>query len=244
MKRILIVAISALITVNAIGQKQNSKVSDVTEPQFTGINNLFAFQNESANLLISKYLMNEIIYPEQAINCHYEGTEVVQFVISAAGNVSDIKIINSVCPAIDKEIILVLNNTNGMWIPGYSEGKPVEMTKEISLVFNVANNSKESAKEVFMAKAMHYFNCGNKELYVNNNAKKALKYYSKGINYLPNDQGLLLLRGLCRYELGDKEGARNDWNRLVSLGNPRINEISTQMEKMQGYAEMLAILEK
>lgn len=244
MKTLVISTICLLAAVLVFGQEPELTKKLVSEPQFSGIDNFLEIQSQSANTLIGNYLLNEIIYPEKALICHIEGTEVVQFSITTTGNISDIKIINSVCPAIDDEIILVLKGTNGMWIPGEKEGKPVEMTKEVSLIFNVASNSKESAKEIFTAKAENYFIKGNKELYRKSNIKKALNYYSKGLNYLPYDQSLLSARGLCLYELGDRESAYTDWNRLAKYGNADLNKITDEMEKLKGYSEMLAILGK
>ena len=49
----------------------------------------------------------------------------------AFGQKQDV-IINSVCPVVDEEIIRALKNTNGKWLPGYNNGKPVEYTDQIA----------------------------------------------------------------------------------------------------------------
>jgi len=60
---------------------------------------------------------------------------VIQFTVTTQGNVTDFENINSVCPAIDNEVILALNKTNGMWIPGRNNGNPVDMSIVITFVF-------------------------------------------------------------------------------------------------------------
>ena len=234
-----------LIATFTFGQEiQKVEEVEVTAPLFTGVENAIKVQNESANALIRQYLKDNIIYPEKAKLSKKEGTEVVQFTVTEEGNVADFKIINSICPEIDYEIIRALKNTSGMWFPGYNNGKPVEMTKEVSLVFCLDNISSKSTHEIFSEKAIDYFNIGNINLFEKQNPKKAIKYYTWGINYLPYDNSLLLMRGMCRYELGEKEGAREDWNRMTVSDEIDMSKEMTQMEEMKGYNEMMAILNK
>ena len=61
---------------------------------------------------------------------------------------------------------------------------------------------------------------------------------------MPNDKALLYARGLCRYELGDTEGARRDWNRIVALGGIDFSEFAYDSGEMNGYDEMIKILAK
>ena len=42
----------------------------------------------------------------------------------------------------------------------------------------------------------------------------------------------LLMRGVCRYELGDKEGAFEDWNRMAGMGGNI--DISGYIAKIEG----------
>jgi hypothetical protein len=72
-----------------------------------------------------------------------------------------------------------------------------------------------------------------------------MKFYTWGINYLPYDKSLLLMRGMCRYELGDNEGAKEDWNRMTNLGgNIDMSEFTAQIAEMKGYEDLKGILKK
>jgi hypothetical protein len=245
MKTILIFAISMLVTVFAFAQNQDVEEVKVTPPLFTGIQNAIQSEAESATTLIKNYLKDNINYPVKAKLCKREGTEVVQFTVTVKGKVTDFKIINSVCPEIDNEIVWALQNTNGMWLPGYNNGKPVDMTKEVTLAFCLEDFSKKPIGEIFKEKATTYFISANTALFEKKNIKKALRFYCASVNYLPYDKSSLLMRGMCRYELGDNEGAKEDWNRMASLGGTvDLSEYFAQIKGMKGYYEMMATIRK
>lgn len=244
MKKNVIFALIMLAAGFAFGQKQNVTEIEVTAPMFTGIENGLKVEALQGNSL-RNYLVENISYPEKAGKFLNEGTEVVQFTVTAAGNVIDFKIINSVCPVIDDEIIRALKNTDGKWLPGYNNGKPVNMTKEVSLAFILENESGRTIQEIFTEKAGHSFGVGTKNLFEKHNTRKAMKSFSAGLNYLPYDKSLLLLRGVCRYELGDTEGAKEDWNRMASLGGTiDMSEYSGQIAGLKGYNELITIIKK
>jgi len=135
-----------------------------------------------------------------------------------------------------------LEITAGMWIPGTVNGEPVTMEKEISVVFKI------SEKSDFVAKAKSNLELGNKILFENKNPDKALKYFDKSIKLLPNDETLLAVRGLCKYEMGDIEGAKNDWNRLKILEEKNDAELLIEMSviysQLRGYSEMMTFVNK
>ncbi len=83
---------------------------------------------------------------------------------------------------------------------------------------------------------------GSSAFFVEHKPKKALRHYNKSVRYLPNDKGLLLIRGICNYELGNEENARKDWNRIVSLGGVGYSMDNSILSEMKGYKEMTRIL--
>jgi TonB family protein len=188
--------------------------------------------------------MKQIQYPEISKDSHIEGTEVVQFVITTKGEVTDFKIINSLSPEIDEEVLRVLKTTNKMWRPGLNEGKPVAMGKEIAIIFkdNFFNENPVYVTH-FVDQAKKFFNVGNKQLYVKKNSKKALKFYNRAVCYLPKDKALLVTRGMCRFELGDEKGACQDWNRIKSLGGFESDAYLNNFCEMKGYKEMVSTLQ-
>ena len=233
-----------LIAFFAYGQNQNVEDVEITAPQFANIKNAAALQSEYPNTLIKTFLKNYIVYPKNAAYCNIEGTEVVRFTVTTEGKVKDFKIVNSVCPEMDKAVVSALELTDGLWFPGTKNGKPADIEIEIPFTFCSTNFGSKSVSNYFNERATTLFSKGNILLFEKGNVKKALKYYEKGVTYLPYDQSLLLLRGLCLYELGDKEGASQDWKRMKDLGGADMTKLTASVKNMKGYNEVMAILKK
>lgn len=242
MKTIILFISCIIFTGIVLGQEPEATVNEVkvTAPKFAGIENATAILNGMKSETINEYLLKNFEYSGHQF---FEGTVVVQFTVTPSGELTDFAIINSVSLQIDQEMIRVLKNTEGMWIPGYSNSVAVEMTKEVSMAIYPRGNSSKSVTEIFTEKATGYFNDGSKNLFEKHNPKKAMKYYTKGINYMPYDKSLLLLRGICRFETGDKEGAHKDWERLNSLGGFDLENsyLTDNMKELKSYNELLGI---
>lgn len=253
MKNLILLA-CLFISVGIVAQdkivEKNLEEIQVSPPQFTGVKNVLAMLNQSDTEAISTYLAKNIEYPEDSYSKFIEGVEVVQFVVTPEGNVTDFEVINSVSPTIDEEVIRVLKSTNGMWKPGLNNDAPTAMSKEVSMVFSVDDADFDVAIKQFLAKAKYHYSIASKKLFYKQNVKKALKHYDMGIQYLPNDECLLRLRGLCKYELGDEEGANKDWNRINRLAeNKSENEnspfyLSQNIVNLKGYEAMNSVLNK
>ncbi|MGC9344047.1 MAG: hypothetical protein ACP5E3_15195, partial [Bacteroidales bacterium] len=57
---------------------------------------------------------------------------------------------------------------------------------------------------------------GNHYLFIKNNPRKALKYYCKACRLLPCHECLLSARSMCKYKMGDKKGALEDCERILT----------------------------
>lgn len=215
----------SVLMINGQVKKQVDEVK-VTPPKFMG--ELFEEQRtvQPESDPISTYLSENVEYPKRSQSLRKEGTEIVQFVVTAEGALKNFEIINSVSADIDEELITVLKSTNGMWTPGMNSGVAVEMKKEVSMVFCLGEYRERTPMEKFRAMAINYFNKGNRNLLVKNNPEKALKQFNKAITYLPKDEALLLARGMVKYELGDYTGSQQDWDRLKHLASLSDNERS------------------
>lgn len=241
MKAKIIFLFCMIISVIAFGQNEKHKSLkeiEVTPPKFTGIERAASILEEENVKPIADYLSKNVKYPEEAAKRWFEGTVVVEFVVSATGEVTDFKVINSVSTEIDEELIQVLKTTSGMWNPGSNNGEPVAMQKEVSMVFKI-DESKS-----FATQSKAFFKNGSEMFLVTGKLKRALKSYDKGIKLLPNDKSLLFMRGLCRYELGDEQGARQDWNRMAALDETFIatEYLTADLYELKGYAELKSML--
>lgn len=239
MKNYAIFLISMFISIAVLGQNQNKELLEVEviAPKFTGIEDVLKLAAETNTIV--NYIATYFEYPKNE-RITYEGTEVIRFDVMQTGELTNFNVVNSVSPKIDKEIIKILRTSNGMWESGYNNGKPVTMEKEIALEIKTGVTEKTALQHDFTHKAQLCYKKGANIFFVEGKPEKALKYFNEGIRYKPYDKSLFLTRGLCRYELGYTEGARQDWLRLKNLGY--IDMASTlasyNIEQLQGYQEL------
>ena len=67
------------------------------------------------------WLNERLLYPKE---CMYEGTVWVRFTVGTDGQVSDIKVIHSICEELD-DIVVKLISKSPTWVPAKKEGNPV-----------------------------------------------------------------------------------------------------------------------
>ena len=205
----------------------------ITSPEFTLEGSMWE-QLEINN--VEDFLKEFARYPEHASSWDLVGTVVVDFVVTTEGEVTNIHIINSVSNDLDAEMIRLVEGTSGMWIPGKIEGTPAPLKKEVALTFTPDPN----IDPVKIAK--EHLDKGNQELFGNNNAKRALTHYNKAVTILPYEKDLLSLRSLCYYDLGKKEEARRDWERIINLNLEERSQLETgylivKMKDLEGFSE-------
>ncbi len=207
---LLLVFISAYY--NAFSQNKLLNEMTITPPSFR--NEYY----ENLNVLLRASLE----YPSSAIYDGFQGTEVIRFAISDAGEIEDFIVVNSVCEDIDSEVLRVLQNTNGKWDPGAIDGEPTTMVREISVVF--ALHSIQDMLET----AQYYLKKANELMFIKNKPEKALYYYCKAASLFPNNESILIFRGYCFNQLGRTEEASNDWERVRFLANNYIKVASPE----------------
>ena len=232
-----------LIMSSVVALAQNVKPLEgysITPPKFTGVQYAVPGNMEQNNSAIVTYLKENVMFPEKAGKMLIQGTVVIGFVVTPQGELSEIKVINSVFPILDDEVVRVLRTTSGMWEPGRINGETVAREQEISLSFAITDMSKMD----FTYLGKKYFSRATTLLFVKNEPAKALRNFDKGIVLLPNDHGLLLLRGMTRFELGDKEGALKDWTRIKTLGGLESDVYIKMCSAMKGYEQMSQVLQK
>lgn len=83
------------------------------------------------------FLQKSIRYPQIAIENSIEGRTVVRFVVSVNGNISDVKVLKSSDPSLDKEAIRVVKSMP-KWIPGKKNGKNVASYFTLPVTFKLS----------------------------------------------------------------------------------------------------------
>lgn len=82
------------------------------------------------------YLNQNIRYPAEAQENCVQGRVVVSFVVEKDGHISDVTVLRSVDPSLDKEAIRVVRNMP-RWTPGKQGGEPVKVRYNVPVSFRL-----------------------------------------------------------------------------------------------------------
>jgi TonB family protein len=231
--RFLFATIFSISIIFSAGRCHMFAQEHITPPEFTLEGSMWEDMDIDN---VEDFLTQFASYPERARAWDIVGTVIVNFVVTTEGEVTDIQVINSVSNELDAEMIRLVEGTSGMWIPGKIDGSIAPLKKEVSMTF--APDPNFDLVQVAKVEVDE----GNKELFENNNPKRALEHYSKAVSILPYEKDLLSLRSLCYYELGKKEEARKDWKRIIDLNMGDRSQLETgylivKMKDLEGYDE-------
>ena len=107
--------------------KKNDMVFDVVEvmPQYPG-----------GQIAMLKYIMKNIKYPKQIMEEGIQGRVTVSFIVEKDGRVSNVRLLRSVQPSLDKEAIRVVKSMP-KWTPGKHNGKPVRVQFNLPVMFKL-----------------------------------------------------------------------------------------------------------
>jgi len=94
-----------------------------------------------------QFLNENVKYPTIAVENNIEGKVVVQFVVDRDGSITDVQVVKSVDPSLDKEAKRVIS-AMPRWVPGIQDGKPVRVKYTVPVNFALPkNNAKKSKKQ-------------------------------------------------------------------------------------------------
>lgn len=112
---------------NGIPTEQSADRPDVM-PQYPG--GIEALMN---------YITSEIDYPDDAFRNGLQGTCLVQFVVTKTGHVDQVKVLRSISPELDAEVVRVCSMI-GNFEPGQVAGKPVNVSLALPVKFKLESN--------------------------------------------------------------------------------------------------------
>ena len=93
------------------------------------------FQGKDANEF-TKWVYDNIEYPEIAKENGIQGRVTVQFTIDKDGSVKDVKVLRGVDSSLDKEAVRVLQKSP-KWSPGKQRNKPVKVKYTFPIIFQL-----------------------------------------------------------------------------------------------------------
>lgn len=97
-----------------------------------------AQRKKCAETEMLQYIYGNLKYPKMAQNLGLEGRAILQFVVNKKGEVEDIIFISSICLAIKKECLKVVEGMPN-WIPGTQNGEPVKVLYTLPISFRLEN---------------------------------------------------------------------------------------------------------
>ena len=102
---------------------------------FAAVENKPGFNGGDANDF-SKWVSENIQYPQDAIDSKIEGRVILQFTVSKEGDVKDVEVLRGVNELLDAEAVRVVS-ASPKWEPGQQEGKPVAVTYTFPVIFQL-----------------------------------------------------------------------------------------------------------
>jgi protein TonB len=85
---------------------------------------------------LMKFINDNLRYPQLALENGISGRVICTFVIDGRGKVSDIQVIRSVDPNLDREATRVISMMPD-WKPGKQRGKPVRVRYTLPIIFKL-----------------------------------------------------------------------------------------------------------
>ena len=82
------------------------------------------------------FIQKHLEYPEGAKEQEIQGRVIVQFIIEKDGTVSDVKIVKSVDPLVDDQVVRAISAMPA-WKPGMHEGKTVRVSYSVPIHFKL-----------------------------------------------------------------------------------------------------------
>jgi len=82
----------------------------------------------------SRWIAQQLRYPEAAIEQELRGRVLCSFVITAEGKVTEVKVLSGVHPLLDKEAVRVISSSP-QWIPAMQRGQAVAVVYQVPVVF-------------------------------------------------------------------------------------------------------------
>ena len=102
--------------------------STVVLPQFPG-----------GQKALMKWLVNNIRYPEEALESNIQGVVILRFTIMTDGSIANVEISQHVHPSLDNEAVRLMK-LMPKWIPGTKNGEPANVKFTVPVTFRLPSS--------------------------------------------------------------------------------------------------------
>ena len=100
------------------------------------------FQGGEAGTSFSKWVNENLKYPQAAKDAGAQGRVLLQFTVYPDGSVRDAKVLRGVHPDLDAEALRVVSASPD-WTPGYVKGEPVKVVYTFPVIFQLSGKKSE-----------------------------------------------------------------------------------------------------
>jgi len=95
------------------------------------------FNGKPVEEAFRNYVIQNLTFPQIAIENYISGKVFIQFVVDQNGNAVDVQVVRGVDPSLDNEALRLIKSTSGMWTPGKQRGKPVKVRYTFPIIFKL-----------------------------------------------------------------------------------------------------------
>lgn len=121
----------------AIDELKEHKVIVEEKPQekpFTTVEQMPTYPGGEGEMYA--FIQKQLKYPVTAQESGIQGRVIVRFVVTATGEISDVKVLRGIDPACDKEAMRVVNMMP-KWVPGKQNGRNVAVYFTLPIIFKL-----------------------------------------------------------------------------------------------------------
>lgn len=163
-------------------------------------------------------LMEECIFPEEAIISSVQGDVVLSVRISSDGVLDSLETVKSTRKFFTVSSLAAMDSLNGGWKPAMLFNEPVN--KRYYIVFRYRKYGENSKDFRQLAQ----------QSIKEKDFKNALRYYNKAIKDNGYDSGLYSMRSLVHKELGNTEESRSDIAYSILLQNNILTVVDASLD--------------
>ncbi len=161
---------------------------------------------------LKHYIDTNLNYPFQAMANCIEGLVVIEYILTAEGEVQETEFMSSVGAGCDEEALRIIRSTSGMWLPAEKDGKKADCRVVSQVMFKSPNPRCERTLDYYYKKA--------NDAYYNQNYQRAINYFNHILRINPLDHSARLKRGISFLENGKRDKACFDW-KSMEYGSPQ-----------------------
>jgi len=172
---------------------------------------------QGGDVELMNFLKKNLIYPEAEKNKNIQGHVIVFFVVNTLGKIEQAKVLRSLSPECDKEVLRVINLMTN-WIPGKQNGVPVSVRYTLPIKFGDASGNIVTTSSL---------NATDRKAEYPGGFNALGSYLARNIKYpvraMENDQRGQILVGFTVNELGLVDNVH-----ILT----KVNETATLLEKI------------